>query len=108
MLIKKLWNFRKERKKYRIIPKFYFEWDRQNYGFSFLPTIIWYPWICRTEGCIGILDFWWLNFHICFGKWVRLSCRNCTKQDKCIKAKRINWYFDNIFNTKNCRGFRPK
>lgn len=98
-----------DRKKYRVNPIFGFEIDRDHYLFSFLPTILWCPWICRPNNSIGVIDIWWLHFHIYFGKWEELSCRNCKRQEECVKSKRIEWYFDNVFEQgEKCSDFKSK
>ena len=106
-LIKDLWRLREGRKEYRINPKFIFRWDRRDYMFAFIPTIVWVPWICRYNGCY-VVEFWWLNFNIGFGKWEHLSCRDCRHQDDCVKLGRVKWYFDNIFEKEKCRDYRSK
>ena len=106
-LIKQLWELRGQRKEYRINPKFVFRWDRNDYMFAFLPTIVWVPWICRHTG-FYVIEFWWLNFNIGFGKWERLDCRDCKKQDECVKSGRVNWYFDNIFEKEKCKDYVSK
>jgi len=99
---------KEDRKKYRINPVFGFEVDRCNYLFSFMPTIVWTPWIYRLKG-FYVVEFWWLYFHITFGKWEELSCRDCKHQKECVESKRINWYFDNVFEQgEKCSDFESK
>lgn len=107
-LIESLKMCKGDRKKYRVNPVFGFQVDR-DYMFSFLPTIIWCPWVFRHPNTIGVIDIWWLNFHIYFGKWEELSCGNCKYQNKCVESKRINWYCDNIFEQgEKCSDFEAK
>lgn len=58
------------RKDYKIIPKIWFEIDRDSYIFAFLPTIEWQPWRYRYLRS-SIICIRWLNFGIGFGQWVR-------------------------------------
>ena len=102
-------KYKEHRKDYRIKPTIKFIVDNNNCMFSFLPTIVWQPWIYRYPNMIGVIDIWWLNFHIIFGRWEELSCRNCKNQDECVKSKRIEWYFDNVFeNGGKCSDFKVK
>lgn len=103
-LLKTLRECRPYRKEYRINPRFAFEYDNHNYYFSLIPTITWLPWVCRSSG-FYMLDFWWLNFHLCFGRWERLDCKECKNQDRCIKEGRVKWYGDNIFEREYCRDY---
>jgi hypothetical protein len=97
------------RKKYRIKPNIKFLVDTKNYYFSFLPTILWMPWIYRYTNSQGVIDIWWLHFHISIGKWEVLSCSNCKHQMKCVESKRLSWYFDNVFeNGEKCSDFEAK
>lgn len=57
------------RKKYRIKPTVSFAMDRNHYGFAFLPTIFWMPWFKRHPDMEGVIDIWWLYFHILIGTW---------------------------------------
>lgn len=108
-LIEGLKKCKNDRKKYRINPIVGFEVDRDDYLFSFLPTIIWCPWIYRYPNSVGVLDIWWLNFHFYFGKWEKLSCINCKHQEECVKSKRIEGYFDDVFEQgKKCSDFKAK
>lgn len=98
-----------DRKRYRINPIIGFEVDRDHYLFSFLPTIIWCPWIYRHPNSIGVIDIWWLHFHIYFGKWERLSCGNCKHQKECVESKRVNWYSDDVFEQgEKCSDFEAR
>lgn len=90
------------RKEYRIKPTIKFQVDR-DYYFSFLPTILWCPWIYRMPNIHGVVEIWWLNFHVLIGKWEHLSCNDCTNRFNCKKRKS---YFDDIMaNGKNCSEF---
>ena len=111
--MKKLFNdlkkCRKNRNQYRIKPYFKFKIDRHDYFFSFLPTILWIPWVYRHPNCVGVVDIWWLNLHILIGKWVNLSCRNCKHQNKCVESKRLEWYCDDVFEKgEKCKEFEEK
>lgn len=59
------------RKEYKVKPSIRFDIDKDHYYFSFLPTVIWMPWFYRHPGTDGIIDIWWLHFHILIGKWER-------------------------------------
>ena len=108
-LIEDLKNCKGHRKEYRVNPVFGFEVDNRSYLFSFLPTIIWCPWVYRYPNTTGVVDIWWLHFHLWFGKWEELSCRNCKHQDKCVESKRIEWYGDNVFEDGGkCSDFEAK
>ena len=108
-LFKKLKRCKKDRKKYRIKPIVGIEIDKTDYMFSFLPTIIWCPWIYRYPNSVGVVDIWWLHFHIYFGRWENLSCKNCKRQIKCIESKRIEWYSDDVFEQgEKCSDFEAK
>lgn len=107
-LFKDLKDCNGDRKKYRISPVLKFEVDREYYLFSFLPTIIWSPWIYRLKGYY-VLDIWWLYFHIGFGKWEQLSCSNCKHQNECVESKRIKWYSDDVFEQgEKCSDFESR
>lgn len=108
-LFKKLKMCKGDRKKYWIKPIVGFEADKDYYLFSFLPTVVWCPWIYRHPNSIGVVDIWWLYFHIYFGRWEERSCRNCKKQKECVESKRINWYYDNVFEDGGkCADFEAK
>ena len=108
-LFKKLKRCKPDRKKYRIKPIIRFEVDTRDYYFSFLPTVLWIPWIYRYPNSTGVVDIWWLHFHILIGKWEQLSCQNCKHQDKCVESKRIKWYCDDVFeNGQKCSDFEAK
>ena len=97
------------RKEYRIKPTIKFRADTENYHFSFLPTILYLPWIYRYPNSIGIIDIWWLHFHILIGTWERLSCRDCKHHEECVESKRLEWYFDDVFEKgEKCSDFEPK
>lgn len=107
-LINDLKRCKENRKKYKILPIIKFERDTKDYLFSFFPTIVWSPWVYRFPNAVGVVDIWWLHFHILIGKWTELSCMNCKHQEDCVKSKRINWYYDNIFEQEECFDFKPK
>jgi hypothetical protein len=108
-LIDDLKRLKPNRKGYRIKPTIRFYVDKENYYFAFLPTVLWMPWIYRYSNSDGVVDIWWLHFHILIGKWETLSCLNCKHQNKCIESKKINWYCDNIFdNGESCSDFEAK
>lgn len=56
------------RKDYKIKPTIRFYIDRRRYRFSFVPTIVCMPWIYLYPNCDGVIDIWWLHFHILIGK----------------------------------------
>lgn len=58
------------RKEWRIKPCVKLAIDKEDYIFSFLPTIIWMPWRYRYPGTY-VVDFSWLIFHMGFGIWER-------------------------------------
>lgn len=68
-LIENLNRCRYLRKEYRIKPTFRFYIDTRHYYFSFLPTVLWMPWIYRHPNGDGVVDIWWLNLHLLFGTW---------------------------------------
>lgn len=96
-LIEDLKNCKGHRKEYRIKPTIRFFVDRDNYYFSFLPTVLWMPWVYRHPDIDGVVDIWWLHFHILIGKWEHLSCYNCKHQSKCVESNRLEWYYDDVF-----------
>jgi hypothetical protein len=107
-LIEDLKKCKQYRKEYRIKPTLNFRIDREYY-FSFLPTILWTPWVYRYPNTCGVVDIWWLNFHILIGTWERLSCRDCKHQEECVKSKRLEWYFDDVFEKgEKCSEFEAK
>lgn len=63
------------KKDYRIKPYFNFHIDRRSYLFSFFPTVIWQPWCYRDRYVGGIIEIWWLHFHILIGKWSKIDGR---------------------------------
>lgn len=108
-LLKSLKECKPDRKKYRVNPILRFEVDKRDYCISFFPTVVWSPWIYRYPNMLGVVDIWWLHYHIVFGKWEPLSCKNCKHQDECVKSKRINWYGDDVFeNGEKCTNFEAK
>ena len=72
-LFKDLKKCKGHRKEYRIKPTIRFYVDKEYYDFSFLPTVLWMPWIYRYPDCDGVIDIWCLNFHILIGKWERVG-----------------------------------
>ena len=108
-LIEDLKRCKGDRKKYRIKPTIKFHVDTQHYCFSFLPAILWEPWIYRYPNMDGVVDIWWLHFHILIGKWETLSCSNCKHQRECVESKRVKWYFDDVFEKgEKCSDFESK
>lgn len=108
-LIEDLNRCKGHRNQYWVRPTFSIEVDRDSYYFSFLPTILWCPWIYRHPNSTGVIDIWWLHFHILIGKWEELSCGNCKNQNECVQTKRINWYGDNVFeNGEKCSDFEAR
>lgn len=71
-LFEELKRCKEDRKDYKIKPTIRLLIDRRDYIISFLPTIVWQPWIYRYPETDGVVDIWWLNIHILIGKWVRL------------------------------------
>ena len=65
-LIKDLIRLKEYRKEYGIKPTIKLCID--NNIFSFIPTVVWQPWIYRYINC-SVIDMWWLNFHISIGIW---------------------------------------
>lgn len=107
-LFKSLKELKPNRKKYRIKLTVKFMADKRNYLFSFIPTVVWTPWIYR-HNWVSVVDIWWLHFHILIGKWEHLSCHNCKHQSKCVKSKKIEWYFDDVFeNGEKCSDFEAR
>ena len=106
-LFKDLKKCKKSRKKYRIKPCIRFYVDKEDYYFSFLPTILWMPWIYRRHPADGVIDIWWLHFHILIGRWEYLSCSQCVHRDDCVKAGKLQWHSDDIFEReKKCSDFK--
>lgn len=68
-LFKDLRMCKKSRKEYHVKPYFKFLIDSDHYYFAFLPTILWMPWCYRYPNLHGVIDIWWLNFHILIGRW---------------------------------------
>lgn len=68
-LIEDLKRCKGRRKEYRIKPTIKFIRDDYHYYFSFLPTVAWQPYIYRHPGMDGVVDIWWLHFHILIGTW---------------------------------------
>ena len=97
------------RRQYRIKPSIRFHVDREDYYFAFLPTILWMPWIYRYPNIDGVIDIWWLHFHVLIGKWENLSCLNCVHQKECVESKRLKWYYDDVFEDgEKCSDFKAK
>ena len=108
-LIKDLKKCKDRRKAYRTKPFIEFRVDKEHYYFSFLPTVLYVPWVYRHPNSIGVIDIWWLHFHILIGKWENLSCRKCKHQDECVKSKRLEWYSDDVFEKgEKCSDFEAK
>lgn len=61
---------------YKLIPSLRFYRDTDDYYFSFLPTILWMPWIYRHPNSDGVIDIWWLHLHILIGKWEQIGDDN--------------------------------
>jgi len=94
------------RKEYRIKPAIEFRIDKENYYFSFLPTILYMPWVYRYPNSAGVIDIWFLHFHILIGKWEHLSCDCCKHRHECVDSKRRKSYFDDVVKeTKKCSDF---
>ena len=97
------------RKEYRIKLFIKFIADKEYCHCSFLPTVLWTPWIYRNPNSVGIIDIWWLHFHILIGKWEHPSCRDCKHQKNCVESKRLKWYSDDIFKKgEKCSDFEAK
>lgn len=108
-LIDDLKKCKGHRKEYRIKPTIKFYADKEDYYFSFIPTILWMPWVYRHPHSIGIIDIWWLHFHILIGTWERPSCRDYKHQKKCVESKKLEWYSDDVFeNGEKCSEFKAK
>lgn len=108
-LIDDLKRCKGRRKEHRIRPTIKFKVDREDYYFSFLPTILWQPWVYRYPDIIGVVDIWWLHYHILIGTWEYCSCRNCKHQDKCIELKRVEYYGGDVFEKgEKCSDFEAK
>lgn len=71
MLFEAMKKCKGNRENYRLKPSIRFEADRQYYWFAFIPTITFIPWVSRYPNSDGIVDIWWLHFHILIGKWER-------------------------------------
>lgn len=59
---------RKMRADWRIKPYTKLIIDKDDYLFSFIPTIVWQPWRYRYSNTC-VIDIHWLIFHLCFGLW---------------------------------------
>ena len=68
-LFKRLKELKPYRKEWKIEPHISFHVESTDYAFSFIPTIVWVPWINRYPDT-KVIDIWWLNMHIAIGKWV--------------------------------------
>lgn len=64
---KRCWHMRND---YHIVWKVKFAADKQDYLFSFLPTIMWSPFPRRYPNTY-LFDIHWLYFHIGIGYWTR-------------------------------------
>ena len=73
MLLSSLKRHKPHRKRYRIKPTIRFHIDDEDFGFAFLPTIAWMPWIFRHPGEDGVVTIWWLNFYILIGTWEKIE-----------------------------------
>lgn len=108
-LIDDLKRCRYARKEYRIKPTIKLHIDTHKYYFAFIPTILWMPWVYRYLSIHGVVDIWWLNFHILIGKWEHLSCSSCIHRDDCVKSGRLKWYFDDVFKKgEKCSEFETR
>ena len=58
-------------KEYAIKPSIDFYLDKRRYKLAFLPTVTYVPWIYTHPNSKGIIDIWWLNFHIALGTFER-------------------------------------
>lgn len=58
------------KEEYKLKPCVTFETDTNYYYFALLPTIVFTPAPYRFLNSCAV-EIWWLNFHICFGEWVR-------------------------------------
>lgn len=72
MKLKKLFSdlkaCKRHRKDYYIKWNVEFEIDTNSYGFVFIPTIHWRPWIYRYPN-ESIIQICWLNAYINIGEW---------------------------------------
>ena len=75
-LFEDLERCKENRNKYRLIPSLRFYKDIDGYDFSFIPTVLWCPWIYRYPNSDGVIDIWWLHFHILIGKWEQIGDDN--------------------------------
>lgn len=91
------------RNKYRVRPGIKFYVDTYRYRFAFIPTITYVPWMYRHPNVYGIIEIWWLNFHIAIGKTELLSCRSCIHHDDCALGG--SYYNDIMADTKKCPKF---
>ena len=108
-LVEDLKSCKNDRKKYRIKPTIKFYVDKQHYYFAFFPTVLWMPWVYRYPNINGVIDIWWLHFHILIGKWEHLSCHSCVHEYECIDNKKRDSYFDDIMtNDKKCSDFKTR
>ena len=108
-LFEDLKKCKSDRKKYRIKPIIKFYVDKEHYYFAFLPTVLWMPWVYRYPNVNGVVDIWWLHFHILIGRQENLSCGNCKHQDKCVESKRLEWYCEDGFEKgEKCSDFEAK
>lgn len=108
-LFEDLKNCKGSRKQYRTKPTVKFYVDKQSYYFAFLPTVLWMPWIYRYPNTTGIIDIWWLHFHILIGKWEHLTCNDCKHRNECIDSKKRKSYFDDVFERgEKCSDFETR
>ena len=100
---------RGNRKEYRVKPTIKFMADTRDYYFSIFPTILWMPWFYRYPNTTGVIDIWWLHFHILIGKWERFSCSECTHRRDCVESGRLEWYSDDVFEKgEKCPDFETR
>lgn len=59
----------KDRKDYKLKFSIKFDIDRRHYYFAFIPTVRFVPWVYRYPNTRGVIDIWWLNFHVLIGTW---------------------------------------
>ena len=69
-LFKNLKKCKPHRKEFHMKPSIRIAVDDNHYTFSFLPTVVYEPWIYRYPNLQEpLLDIWWLNIHILIGTW---------------------------------------
>ena len=70
-LFKDLKDCKPMRKNYKVKFKINIYADTRRFYFAFFPTITFLPWVYRYPNTKGIIDIWWLNFHISLGEWIQ-------------------------------------